>query len=275
MNKNINYDEYFNILNIEKTSDYDVIKRTYRKLSLKYHPDKNGDNCMFNKITEAYNILTSNIDNINNYIKDNDYSQTINDKSDKSDKSDTSEKSIIPHCYYSSNNNDIIQDIVLLFEQVYNGCCIPVTINRSININNIVTYETETIYTEIPKGTDNNEIIVIKNKGNVIDGIYSDIKINIKLQPHDIFTRNGLDIIYKKTITLKESLIGFSFNFTHINKKIYKINSNNIVKNNHTEIIKNLGFNRNNYTGSLYIIYNIEYPDKIEPDIINKLKAIL
>ena len=57
----INNKIYYDILNIEPNSDSDTIKKAYRRLSLKYHPDKNNDDSvMFNKITQAYEFLIQN-----------------------------------------------------------------------------------------------------------------------------------------------------------------------------------------------------------------------
>jgi molecular chaperone DnaJ len=49
---------YYEILGISKDATAEEIKKTYRKLSLQYHPDKNpnGEN-KFKEITEAYTIL--------------------------------------------------------------------------------------------------------------------------------------------------------------------------------------------------------------------------
>jgi DnaJ homolog subfamily A member 2 len=49
--------EYYNDLGVSKTSSQNEIKKAYRKLALKYHPDKGGDQEKFKKITNAYEIL--------------------------------------------------------------------------------------------------------------------------------------------------------------------------------------------------------------------------
>ena len=54
--------EYYEILQVSKTATKQEIKKAYRKLAMKYHPDRNPDDKeaeeMFKKINEAYEVLS-------------------------------------------------------------------------------------------------------------------------------------------------------------------------------------------------------------------------
>ena len=49
---------YYDVLGVNKTASQDEIKKAYRNLSKKYHPDRNGgDDTKFKEINEAYDTL--------------------------------------------------------------------------------------------------------------------------------------------------------------------------------------------------------------------------
>ena len=51
--------DYYNVLGVDKKATKDDIKKAFRKLAHKYHPDKgNGNESKFKEITEAYSVLS-------------------------------------------------------------------------------------------------------------------------------------------------------------------------------------------------------------------------
>lgn len=55
------YKDYYKILGMERSASQDEIKKAYRKLAVKYHPDKNPDDKVaeekFKEISEAYQVI--------------------------------------------------------------------------------------------------------------------------------------------------------------------------------------------------------------------------
>jgi len=212
-----------------------------------------------------YDLQFNNKNNINSSIVDN----------------NTNVKEIIETTEINNNSylpETIYKILEITLNQSFLGCILPMEIEKNIEYNKRITKELETIYVRVPIGIDNNEIITIKDKGNSINNIiFGDIKIQIKIKKHDLFIRKGLDLIYKKEITLKESLCGFIFIVDHINKKKYTIKNDgiNIIKPGQEQIIPNLGITRDNYIGNLVINFSIIYPDELSLEQKKKLKEIL
>ncbi|MFG1488053.1 DnaJ domain-containing protein, partial [Oceanospirillum sp. HFRX-1_2] len=55
--------DYYEVLGVSKSDDEKAIKKAYRRLAMKYHPDRNPDDEeaaeKFREATEAYDVLTS------------------------------------------------------------------------------------------------------------------------------------------------------------------------------------------------------------------------
>jgi len=50
--------DYYSILGVSKSASQDDIKKAYRKLASKHHPDRGGDTSKFQQIEEAYRTLS-------------------------------------------------------------------------------------------------------------------------------------------------------------------------------------------------------------------------
>jgi len=56
--KNVDTTKLYEVLGVEKDADQKVLKKAYRKLCLKHHPDKGGDEHVFKEVNAAYEILS-------------------------------------------------------------------------------------------------------------------------------------------------------------------------------------------------------------------------
>ena len=135
------------------------------------------------------------------------------------------------------------------------------------------------LYICIPPGVNDKEIIIAsinstKSKAQMAQIVH--IIVNIK--PHELFQRNGLDLIIEKEISFKDSLCGLEFSIQHVNGKTFHLQHKDgtIIKDGVSKTIKRLGMkDGNNGIGALTIYFKVVYPDKLSKEQIEKLSEIL
>lgn len=308
-------ENFYNILGVNENATKDEIRKAYRSLQMKYHPDKNPGNQeameMTQKINEAYETLRDDSkkaeydmmrNNPNSFMRMNSHGPGMEVPIDDIFNMffgggnpfagiPGMNGSIPPgakiHIFHGGPMNfqqaiqkpiPIIKTLEINMEQVLNGASLPIEIERWIIQNGVKTFEKETIYVEVPAGIDENEMIVLRDKGNVINEMSKgDVKINIVIQNNTPFKRSGLDLILEKKISLKEALCGFSFEIKYINGKSYTLNNNkgNIIPSEYRKIYPEMGLKRGEHRGNMIIIFHIEFPEKLSDEQIDKLTEIL
>ena len=178
----------------------------------------------------------------------------------------------------------INKTIEISIEEAFTGVNKPVEIERWIQMNGTKRVEKERLYIPIPAGIDNQEIIVVEGKGNVVnENIKGDIKIYINVKNNTQFGRDGLNLIYKQSISLKDALTGFKFDIKHISGKTYTINNNNgkIITPNYSKTIQHMGMKRERkhpappMVGNLIIIFEVEFPNNLTEEQCKILKECL
>ena len=50
--------KFYNLLDVNRDASAADIKKAYRKLAVKHHPDKGGDSEKFKQVTRAYEVLS-------------------------------------------------------------------------------------------------------------------------------------------------------------------------------------------------------------------------
>jgi DnaJ-class molecular chaperone len=279
--------DYYKELGIDKNASMEDIKKAYRKLSLKYHPDKiGGDIDKFKKINEAYQVLS------------NPQSRKKYDNQRNTPFVRTSHQGFPAGVHINTNGipeeilqmffnrqqqaqkpRPIVKTISITMEQAFFGTSLPVIIERTVSRKQddkvVLENESETLYITIPAGIDTNEIMVLEGKGNQ-DKSAGDVRIQFQIQNHSCFKRNGLNLILKKTLSLKESLCGFNFEIQHLNGRTYKINNElgTIIQRGDRKIINGLGFKRGEHVGQLIIEFTIDIDHKLNKEMVDELRDL-
>ena len=337
MNNSSN-NSYYDILDVPESASLDEIKKAYRKLSMKHHPDRNGNSQesteKFQKISEAYEVLGDDdkkreydLTQKNPFFKmmsQGNMGMNMNMGSGTNPVDDLLASLFgMPFMGMNMNTNmgpglglgqglgpefqfgpnikvfhngrpvqshhgfsqpgfyqkpePIVKNINVSIDKILTGTTIPVDIERWIIENGTKMFEHETLYVAVPKGIDEGEIIVLKEKGNISSETNKgDIKIFVKIDNNTEFKRSGLDLILEKTITVKEALCGFAFELKYITGKTYTItnNSGNIISHGYKKVIPNMGLTRDGHTGNLLILFDVKFPEKLTEEAVAALKAI-
>ena len=305
----VQMDDLYTILGVSNDAKHDDIKKAYRKLQMKHHPDKGGDPEICKKINDAYSIL-GDTERRQQYDmqKNNPFNGNLGMHNAIFKMFFGGGMGGMPgwmnmgggfqgppqmHIFHNGKQFNmnmlrkpmpIIKHIEISLEEAFKGTNIPLEIERWCQDGDIKRVEREKIYVNVRAGIDDNEIITIPQKGNIInDNLRGDIKINVKIKNTSDFTRKGLHLIYKKKITLKEALTGFKFDLTHLSGKTYVINNQEgrIIKPSFHKVIQHMGMRRERrhpappLSGDLIVTFDIVFPDSLTDEQITKLKEIL
>lgn len=193
-------DDPYTVLEINRFASTEEIKKSYRRLCLKYHPDKCGGNSdHFIKVQNAYDKLMKEKDsNINFFI-------------------------VFLYFLYSSsfsNPQDITLSVSVTIEDIYNNRIKKLTYTR---FNNTCKKVVETMYLELQGWK---EEYVLENFGDyhplsgkhgnliikvnvVTDSKYKHIELNLILNRYDLYSTISVDL-YEYMFGANRTLLYFN-----------------------------------------------------------------
>jgi curved DNA-binding protein len=232
--------DYYETLGVAKTATEEELKKVYRKLALKYHPDRNPGNKAaeekFKEISEAYAVLSdpkkrSQYDtmgmggfqqshseedifrgfNMGDLFKDlgfggGDVFSTIFGR--QSGRGGRQRPRYQDYGDYITREQESARDLDLNYELE-----IPFmdAIHGSEKRISFATQQgTEEINVKIPKGISTGKKLRLQGKGGVdpYTGKRGDLYVTVKVGEHPVFKRSGDDLQVTKEIKLTDALLG-------------------------------------------------------------------
>ncbi|MCW3127781.1 MAG: Molecular chaperone DnaJ [Bacteroidetes bacterium] len=286
----MDYKDYYKILEVDKKASQEEIKKSYRKLAMKWHPDKNKDSKVveekFKLISEANEVL-SDPDKRKKYDELGENWQQYEQAGRQPGAGARSE-----NFHYEGNGSNPFgqgneSDFSDFFEQFFSNA--GGGQRRSSNRNfKGGDYETEMEITleEAAQGTDRiiqlpGEKLKITTKPGAYDGLLLRIKgkgdkgstaahngdlfVRIRIRPHPAFQRKGDDLYTTHTIDLYTAVLGgetiIKTLFTQIKVKIAEG-----TQNGKSIRIKGKGmpvYGKADQHGDLYVQIQVQIPEKL------------
>jgi len=305
---------HYDILGIPKDSTESAIKKAYRELSFKNHPDRNPSpeaSAKMQQINEAYEVLSdpqkrseydtpergSTLDDIINELFKRDQGQNpfhmfhqvhMGPRVQVHMRQGHQPINIFEmmqnmnmgeniHFEDMSRPDPLDVEMEITLEQAYKGHNTPITIDRQVNNGKYIATEQERVYVNTPPGIDNGEIIQMEEKGHVLRNHKSVLRVHIKIKPHEVFERRGLQLFYKHSLTFKESICGFDFTIQQLDGTSLKIKNNigNVIQNMDEKVLKGKGMTRDGTTGELFLQFKVLPSKTLTEEQVEALLKVL
>lgn len=291
--------DYYKILGIQRNADEKTIKKAYKKMALKYHPDKNKEpnaTDQFKLVSEAYEVLSDKKKrNIYNNFGEEGLKSGRNNRTNifrttnphdifkNFCKTHNSTFSFTQNFSNISNFSDfptqITKNIHCTLEELYTGKKKKLKISKKIQdkitgkINKII----KILEINIKPGWKSGTRITFKGEGDQFNNHPpQDIIFIIVEKQHPIFKRTGDDLKIKLTLTLKEALCGTTKTITTLDGKQLNFSIKNIIEPNTIKIFGNEGMpKRSGGRGNLSITFKIIFPKTLTDTDKSELSKIL
>ena len=217
--------DYYNTLGITKSASEADIKAAYRKMAMKHHPDRGGDEKKFKEVTEAYETLSD------------PQKKQMFDMGVDPNAQHTSYRQGSPFEFHFNTGN---------FEDVFSNFGFggrPVRKNKTLNVNIEVALEDilngrvidaeigipngnkRLVNIEVPPGIENGQQIRYRGMGEhtLKDVPPGDLIVNVFVKEHPIFQRQGDMLMIKKFISPWDAMLGSDITIETIDKKTLTI----------------------------------------------------
>ena len=272
--------DYYNTLGLQRNASDAEIKKAYRSMAMKYHPDRGGDEKKFKEISQAYEFLS-----------DPQKKQIIDLGGDPNAQPGMGGgQNPFEFHFNTGNMNDIFGNFGFggFGRQ-------PQRRNRSLNINVEITLEdvlsgkdftaevsipgkNKMINIQIPPGIEHGQQIRYEGMGDdSIPGLKpGDLLVNVIVREHARYKREGTSLIVEREVSVWDALLGASIEIQTLDRKTLSMSlppgtQPDTVMSCKGEGLPNM---RTRQRGNLLIRIKVIVPKVINPEHINLIQQI-
>jgi len=301
------FKDYYKILGVEKKASTDEIKKAYRKLAMKYHPDRNPDDKSaeekFKEISEAHEVL-SDPEKRKKYDRlGSNWKQYQTGGQDFSDIFSQFGKGGGRQYRTSGNFEDIFGNMSGFsdfFESFFGGSSFDNDRSTSHRTTKGADYEAtlyimlEEAYSgttkeisiegkklrlKINPGTKDGKKLRLSKQGAVSQsgGDRGDLYLTIKIQKHPFYEFDGTNLVYDLSIDLYSAVLGSKKKFKTLSGKNINLSIPPGTDSGQLFRIKDMGFTieeNSNHFGDLIIRIKVELPKNLSSEEKKLFKSL-
>ena len=221
---------YYDVLGVKRDAKQDDIKKAFRKLAAKYHPDAGGDEVKFKEVSEAYTVLSDEqkrreYDQMlmfggipgggfggggTRYTTNVDFSDIFSGMGGDSSFSDvfssifSGQGGAAQQQQLSRRGTDLNTTIELSFADAFKGA------TRKVTYRIPSTGETQSITVKIPAGAVDGGKLRHHGCGEygVNGGARGDLVITTKVLDDEVFKRDGADVTMELPVSVYDAALG-------------------------------------------------------------------
>lgn len=302
--------DFYDTLGISRGASESEIKKAYRKLAMKWHPDKNQDNKeaaekKFKAVSEAYEVLSD-------PKKKDKYDQFGEDG--LKDGFGGGGPGMDPHDIFSQffggggggmpggmgggfggmpghghggqssraprkKAEPIEQVLRLTLEEMYYGVQKNLKLTRTVLRGGGEQRISETLSIDVKPGWKKGTKITFQEKGDETPGaVAADIVFVIEEKKHPQFERDGNDLIKTVVVDLHEALLGTKVFITTLDGKSVNVDVPEIVDPKHVKVLVGEGMPLSKSPaarGDMKIKFDIRFPKELSAEQRATLKSVL
>jgi curved DNA-binding protein len=232
---------YYDILGVSEDASNDQIKKAFKDIAKKEHPDRGGDEARFKEANEAYDTLKS-----SQKRHDYDTMRKFGGTRQGGGQHPFFNEDIFGDFFSGFQNGDMDFGGKFNFTQGPGGACTFRSSNRgnrnvqvrmALSIKEAMTHNDKTINYKLPSGRD--EFATVKIPAGVQHGVTfkfpgmgddaiknvprGDLMVIMSVLDSDGYTRKGNDLYTDKTIDCFQAIRGHDFNLKTLEDKIIKV----------------------------------------------------